>query len=47
MERVTLKQLLQLSKEDLKQASLVTDTVVNALDDYFTLRFDNLMNKYN
>lgn len=39
--------LKKLSKKDLKQASLVTDTVVNALDDYFTLKFDNLMNKYN
>lgn len=39
--------LKKLSKEDLKQASLVTDIVVNALDDYFTLKFDNLMNKYN
>ena len=39
--------LKKLSKEDLKQASLVTDIVVNALDDYFNLKFDNLMNKYN
>lgn len=39
--------LKKLNKEELKEAKLIIDTAVNALNDYFSLKFDNLMNKYN
>lgn len=36
-----------LNKEKLNILNNTFDTVVNILDDYFVLSFDNLMNKYN
>ena len=37
----------KISKENKKVLDEITDKVVNILNDYFTLSFDNLMNKYN
>ena len=37
----------KISKENKKVLDEVTDKVVDILNDYFTLSFDNLMNKYN
>ena len=37
----------KISKENKKILDNVTDKVVDILNDYFTLSFDNLMNKYN
>lgn len=35
------------SSKDLKVINEVIDNVINIIDDYFILTFDNLMNKYN
>ncbi len=37
----------KISKENKKVLDEITDKVVDILNDYFTLSFDNLMNKYN
>lgn len=37
----------KISKENKKILEDITDKVVDILNDYFTLSFDNLMNKYN